>query len=34
MAGSALQNFIAAHRAKLDQDKRDLKQEDRARLYG
>ena len=29
MAGSALQNFIAAHRIKLDQEKQHLTQETR-----
>lgn len=33
MAGSALQNFIAAHRVKLDQEKRYLKQDNRTKLY-
>jgi len=32
MAGSSLQNFIAAHRAKLDQEKQYLKQGNRMKL--
>lgn len=33
MAGSALQNFIATHRAKLDQEKRSTKQGNQMKLY-
>ena len=34
MAGSALQNFIAAHRVKLDQEKQHFKQEIEIKLHG
>ena len=34
MAGSALQNFIAAHRVKLDQEKQHFTQESRKILDG
>ena len=33
MAGSSLQNFIAAHRVKLDQEKQQIKRESPIKLH-